>query len=79
MSEDPETTSNSASPEKTAKTWTVSEYNRSVERFLKKQVPQVWVKGVITQVNHRGKVVYLNLAEFEEGDSKPKATLDVIM
>ena len=61
------------------KTFTVGQYNRSVERFLKTQVPQIWVKGVITQLQARGKVVYLTLAEFEEGDTKPKAVLDVIL
>ena len=61
------------------KTYTVANYNRSVERFLKAQVPQVWVEGVITQLQVRGKVVYMTLAEFEEGDTKPKAVLDVIL
>ena len=71
MSEGPETA--------VKKTFTVTNYNRSVERFLKAQVPQVWVEGVITQLQVRGKVVYMTLAEFEEGDTKTKAVLDVIL
>jgi len=57
---------------------TVSKYNLSVERRVK-AFPTIWVKGVITQLNVRGKVAYLTLAEFDEGDARPKAVLDVII
>jgi len=50
----------------------------SVERRVK-AFPTIWVKGVITQLNVRGKVAYLTLAEFDEGDARPKAVLDVII
>ena len=59
----------------------VGKYNRSVERQIqdKNFFPHTWVKAVITQLNVRGKVAYLTIAEFDEGDAKPKAVLDVFM
>jgi len=45
-----------------AKIFTITQYSRSVEKLLRAQVPQVWVKGVITQLNARGRIVYLTLA-----------------
>ncbi len=44
-----------------------------------KEFPRIWVKGVLTQVNVRGKAVYMELADFVEGDSRPKAILPVMM
>jgi exodeoxyribonuclease VII large subunit len=64
---------------KTAKFFSITQYNRSVERLLKTQVPQVWVKGVITQLNVRGKIAYITLGEFEEGDTRPRAVLEVTL
>ncbi len=64
--------------EKTEKIYTVGQYNRAVERRMK-EFPGIWVKGVVTQLQARGKVAYLTLGEFEEGDAKPKAVLDVII
>ncbi len=61
------------------KFFSITQYNRSVERLLKSQVPQVWVKGVITQLNVRGKIAYLTLGEFEEGDTRPRAVLEVTL
>ncbi len=61
------------------KAYSVLQYNRSLEKLLKAQVPKIWVKGVITQLQIRGKVAYLTLGEFEEGDTKPKAVLDVMI
>jgi exodeoxyribonuclease VII large subunit len=60
------------------KVYTVTQYNRGVERRIK-EIPATWVKGVITQLQVRGKVVYVTLGEFEEGDARPKAVLDVII
>src|SRR6187431_2664398 len=68
----------SAAGKSDKKTFTVGQYNRAVERRMK-EFPNIWVKGVITQLQVRGKVVYLTLGEFEEGDARPKATLDVIL
>lgn len=59
--------------------FTVSQYNKSVDRLLKAQVPKVWVKGVITQLNVRGRVAYLTLGEFAEGDTRPRAALDAFL
>jgi exodeoxyribonuclease VII large subunit len=75
MAESLETTPETAS----GKIYSVGQYNRSLERLLKAQVPVIWVKGVITQLQVRGKVAYFTLGEFEEGDAKPKAVLDVIL
>ena len=61
------------------KFFSITQYNRSVERLLKSQVPQVWVKGVITQLNVRGKIAYLTLGEFDEGDARPRAVLEVTL
>lgn len=60
------------------KAFTVEQYNRSVERKMK-EFPNIWVKGVLTQVNRRGKVVYMELGDFAEGDARPKAVLPVMM
>jgi exodeoxyribonuclease VII large subunit len=60
------------------KAYTVWAYNRSVEEAMKK-FPRTWVKGVLTQVNRRGKVVYMVLADFPEGETKPRAVLSVMM
>ena len=48
---------------------------------LKKKLestPEIWVNGVITQINAKGKVVYLSIADFDEGDVKPKATMPLV-
>jgi exodeoxyribonuclease VII large subunit len=59
------------------KTYPVSKYLTSIKKLLEAKVPQIWVHGVITQVTERGRVVYLNLAEFTEGDVKPVASLSL--
>lgn len=41
-----------------------------------REFPRVWVKGVITQLNVRGRIAYVSIAEFDEGDARPKAVLD---
>jgi exodeoxyribonuclease VII large subunit len=72
-------TGESVKSESGPKVFSITQYNRSVERLLKTQVPKVWVKGVITQLNQRGKIAYLTLGEFEEGDARPRAVLEVTM
>jgi exodeoxyribonuclease VII large subunit len=59
--------------------FSITQYNRSVERLVKREVPKIWVQGTITQLNVRGRVAYLTLAEFETDDAKPKAALDVFL
>jgi exodeoxyribonuclease VII large subunit len=66
----------SGSPDR--KAYSVEQYNRAVERKMK-EFPRIWVKGVLTQVNRRGKVVYMELGDFAEGDARPKAVLPVMM
>ncbi|MDB5106138.1 MAG: exodeoxyribonuclease large subunit [Fibrobacteres bacterium] len=61
------------------KVFSITQYSRSVERLLKTQVPKIWVKGVITQLNQRGRIAYLTLGEFEEGDARPRAVLEVTL
>jgi len=61
------------------KSWTVSQYNRSVQRYLKDKVPKVWVNGVITQLNIRGRIAYITIGQFEEGNPKPESTLQVFL
>jgi exodeoxyribonuclease VII large subunit len=70
---------NGADPDAVKKAYTVSLYNRGVERLLKKHAKSVWVEGVITQLQVRGKAAYLTLGEFAEDDAKPKAVLDVML
>src|SRR5690606_34706365 len=61
------------------KVFSITQYGRSVERLLRAQVPKIWVKGVITQLNQRGKIAYITLGEFEEGDARPKAVLETTL
>jgi exodeoxyribonuclease VII large subunit len=60
------------------KAFTVEQYNRAVERKMR-EFPRIWVKGVLTQVNRRGSAVYMELADFAEGNARPKAVLPVMM
>jgi exodeoxyribonuclease VII large subunit len=62
----------------TRKVYSITQYNRSVERKMR-EFPRVWVKGVISQLNVRGKIVYLTLAEFAEGDERPMAVLETTL
>lgn len=61
------------------KTYPVSKYLASIRNLLQTKVPAVWVNGVITQITQRGRMVYLNLAEFTEGDVKPVASLPLYL
>ncbi len=61
------------------KTFPVSKYLSAVKKLLTTQVPPVWVNGVITQITERGRMVYLAIAEFAEGDVKPVAKLDLYL
>jgi exodeoxyribonuclease VII large subunit len=66
-------------PEALPRFFSVTQYNRSVDRLVRREVPKVWVQGTITQINVRGRVAYLTLAEFEANDAKPKAAIDVFL
>jgi exodeoxyribonuclease VII large subunit len=58
--------------------YSITQYNKSVERKMR-EFPRVWVKGVITQLNVRGRIAYVSIGEFEEGDARPKAVLDTTL
>jgi exodeoxyribonuclease VII large subunit len=73
-----ESASLGAGPSADRKAYTVEQYNKAVERKMK-EFPKIWVKGVLTQVNRRGKVVYMELGDFAEGDARPKSVLPVMM
>ena len=60
------------------KIFSITQYNKSVERRLR-EIPRVWVKGVITQLNVRGRIAYVSIGEFEEGDARPRAVLDATL
>ncbi len=79
MDEDPAESSQGSGKIELRKVFTLTQYNRSVERLLKTQVPKVWVKGVITQLNVRGKLAYLTLGEFEADDARPRAVLETTL
>lgn len=61
------------------KTFPVSKYLSAVKKLITTQIPPVWVNGVITQITERGRMVYLAIAEFAEGDVKPVAKLDLYL
>lgn len=61
-----------------AKVFSISQYNQSVERRVK-AFPRVWVKGVIMQLNVRGRIAYVTLGEFGEGESRPRAVLEATL
>lgn len=61
-----------------AKVFSISQYNQSVERKVR-TFPRVWVKGVIMQLNVRGRIAYVTLGEFAEGESRPRAVLEATL
>lgn len=61
------------------KTYSISKYLSAVKRLVTEQIPTIWVHGVITQVSERGRMVYLGIAEYVEGDVKPVASLPLFI
>ncbi len=61
------------------KAFSISQYNTSIKRLLKGQVPKIWVRGVITQLNVRGRICYITLGEFLEGNPSPVSVLQVYL
>ncbi|HHX14537.1 MAG TPA: exodeoxyribonuclease VII large subunit [Fibrobacter sp.] len=61
------------------KSYPVSKYLTAVKNLIVEKIPPVWIHGVITQIAERGNMTYLNLAEFNEGDVKPVATLPLFI
>ena len=62
--------------EQPARTFSVMQYMTSIKNKLA-DTPAVWVHGVITRLTDKGKVVYISIADFEEGNVKPIATVDL--
>lgn len=56
------------------KSYTVTQYMRALKQKVE-STPAVWVRGVITQINEKARVVYLSIADFEEGNVNPLATV----
>ncbi len=56
------------------KSYTVTQYMRALKQKVE-STPAVWVRGVITQINEKSRVVYLSIADFEEGNVNPLATV----
>ena len=56
------------------RTFSVSQYMRSLKNTVE-ATPAVWVHGVISQIAEKPSGVYLSIADFNDGDVKPKATL----
>ncbi len=61
------------------KSYSVSQYCTSIQKLVKQRVPDIWVHGVISQLNIRGRVVYLQIAEYKENDSRPVSNLSIMM
>lgn len=58
--------------------YSITQYNQSVERNVKAW-PKVWVQGVIMQLNQRGRIAYITLGEFAEGEARPRAVLEATL
>lgn len=56
------------------KSYTVTQYMKALKQKVE-STPAVWVRGVITQINEKSKIVYLSIADFEEGNVNPLATV----
>lgn len=58
------------------KSFTVTQYMTSLKRKIE-DTPAVWVRGVITQITRKPNVMYLTIADFEEGNVKPIAVINL--
>lgn len=56
------------------RSFSVKKFLTSIKNKLE-DTPNVWVHGVITQITEKGNMVYMSIADFNEGDVKPEATL----
>lgn len=56
------------------RSFSVKKFLTSIKNKLE-DTPNVWVHGVITQMTEKGNMVYMSIADFNEGDVKPEATL----
>lgn len=58
------------------KSYSVKQYMTALKQKVE-TTPAVWVHGVITQISEKPKVVYLSIADFEEGSVIPQATVSL--
>lgn len=56
------------------RSFSVKNFLTSIKNKLQ-ETPTVWIHGVLTQVTEKGNMVYMNIADFKEGDVKPEATM----
>lgn len=58
------------------KSYTVTQYMTSLKRKVE-DTPAVWVRGVITQITRKPNILYVTIADFEEGNVKPIAVVNL--
>ena len=58
------------------RSYSVKQYMTSLKQKVE-STPAVWVHGVITQISEKPKVVYMSIADFEEGSVIPQATVSL--
>lgn len=58
------------------RSYTVTQYMTSLKRKVE-ETPAVWVRGVITQISIKPNIVYLTIADFEEGNVKPISVISL--
>lgn len=60
-------------------TYSVSSYLTALRRMIQQKIPQVWVRGTLTQVQSRGQVTYMTLAETPREGVRPSAVLQLVL
>lgn len=58
------------------RSYSVKQYMTALKQKVE-STPAVWVHGVITQISEKPKVVYMSIADFEEGSVIPQATVSL--
>lgn len=58
------------------RSFTVTQYMTSLKRKVE-ETPAVWVRGVITQITQKPNILYLTIADFEEGNVKPISVVNL--
>lgn len=58
------------------RSYTVTQYMTSLKRKVE-ETPAVWVRGVITQITQKPNIIYLTIADFEEGNVKPISVISL--
>jgi len=60
-------------------TYSVSSYLTALRRMIQQKIPQVWVRGTLSQVQTRGQVTYMTLAETPREGVRPTAVLQLVL